>query len=1199
MARCNENLELTRFFDNDNSVGVRLVEHLREGCGRVAPRPYSAFPCLEGEGLNMSSLEIILGRPSNNDVDVFVEPLQQSESKNSRKSRDFKKQKENHTPVNQKICNGAPPLENVEDQSPILITDSRDSDRSSLVHHPKCFTPRISASRKSVDVPPADHLRRLSLKRLSKISCSRRTLLQEFENTVSDADFSPRIFSTPRSSKSINDGQSGLRLNNLSQSSNRAKDEADFCQKSLRGSTSLDWSVIQCMDEKLKAVLACTTNSGETEHDKQNENLPINKECGESQNNNENVFHAAHDVKQICNKVSNSRKADKKIEFDIVSEEAGEEKKKCTDKPSEKEHTTNSTPSEVVIPEANQRKSCMQIAPEPNVEEDRPVSVETCKKNSEEISQEPLNLDCKRKNIIPCCEISTEIKPKDTEPSKKATTCNKNQSYKQPREESLNGCIYAKELSGFGNNEILDLRKRKSNNRYRRSRKRSLADRNILQLSKCNDQEQQQEEHATTIKRFVEIGTIQKQQQEGEVKERNIGDEHILSVPDAFRDSSVNTHAENNIIPNKTLLVDETSTDLVSFKISNTQQTRRARSTKISPNLLKKYLDLPRRISLRKRANALQQSMRSLYTEPNLDEVLATNPSQDADIACVIREPTINLPPVSKRPDTPENMPPLRVESPHHADMSDRPSIISVEMVPLLQPPQEFDTNTRISDSSPNVTDNIAFSDKMNTVTKAKDPESSQDGKNLTIVNKETPSGLLNDSKTVFKKPKTRAPRLKNSKAKYNEVASSAFVEEDEHRTIQVEERREGNTAKKPPHSPNERVNKNVVSAETQSVFKRPRGRPSKSSKATKSKVVLSTNLEQTNNSRNTSLNSSLRRSKRQPVPAKGIYFFANLYTEVMEQKYKNGMRTNRKNAAPKTAKIKKVIQNPNKSLGNSSGTTNSSRQAAVEKRVIKKTAAKKTKLKPVAKVKEVKPQANLSTIPESFHENSVNVSRINLRQKPPVESLNFIFDQLRNNSRLLESDQLTSTVNVFPDQPKEQNMQPRKLRVRLRRLNWNNSDRCVNKCTRPTSPVTSPPTPSSTYTNCSSTASTTSELISWLKNATGNGNPSREVFRDMRISEKSSLSFTEIQGIEYAFYDTDDKTSLGYLRFKPKQSKPKKCAKRYHLNFIVLESNFCISTNSEKISLQPGDMAAIQKGTHYGIDNLTDEKGILMVIKK
>lgn len=182
-------MELTRFFDNDNSVGVRLVEHLRGGCGRVAPRPYSAFQCLEGEGLSMSSLEIILGRPSNNDVDVFVEPLQQTESKYSRKSRDFKKQKKNQTPVNQKIYDGAPPLENVEDQSPILITDSRDTDGSSLVHHPKCFTPRISASRKSVEVPAGDHLRRVILKRLSKVSCSRRTLLQEFENTVSDAEF--------------------------------------------------------------------------------------------------------------------------------------------------------------------------------------------------------------------------------------------------------------------------------------------------------------------------------------------------------------------------------------------------------------------------------------------------------------------------------------------------------------------------------------------------------------------------------------------------------------------------------------------------------------------------------------------------------------------------------------------------------------------------------------------------------------------------------------------------------------------------------------------------------------------------------------------------------------------------------------------------------------------------------------------------
>ncbi|KAI9580185.1 hypothetical protein GQX74_000178 [Glossina fuscipes] len=1147
-ARCNENLELTRFFDNDNSVGVRLAEHLRKDCGRVASRPYIAFPSLEGERLSTSSLEILLGRPSNNDVDVFVEPLQRTESKNAGKSHDLKKQKKHQTRASQKIYmeiyNGAPPIENVENQSPIPITDSRDSDGSSLPHHPKCFTPRTSASRKSIEVPPADHLRRLSLKRLSKISSSRRTLLQEFESTVPDVSFNPRIFSTPRTRKSINDCEDGLSLNNLSESSNRAKDGPDFFKKPIRESTNLDWSAIERMDEQLKAVLACTTNSGETEHDKQNENLPINKKFGESENNSENVFNVVHSVNQICNKVSNSRKSGKELE---VSEEVGKEKKNASSK---KENSAKSTPSEGVISKANQRKSCMQtdanLPPEPNIEEDRPVSVET------------LN-----------------------EPSKEATTCNKNQSYTQPQEESLNGCIYAKELSDFGNNEILDLRKRKSNNR--RSRKRNLVDRIILELP---DQEQQQGEHATTINRYVEVGTVQEQQQEGEVEEISMGDVHILSVPDAFRDFAVNTHSENNGIGNNNLLVDETPADLVSFKDSNTQQTRRARSTKGSPNLLKKYLDLPRRISLRKKANASRQSTRPLYTEPNLNEVLATNTSQHADIACVIREPTTNLPPVPSRSDIPENIPPLRVVSSHHADMSDRFFITSVETAPLLQPPQEFGTNTRVSDSFANVTDNTAFPDELNIITKVKDRGNSQDGKNATIVNKEKPLVSLNDSETVFKKPKARAPRLKNSKTKGNEVTSSAFVEKDKHMTIQLEERREDNETKKPTHPPNGRVNKNVVSAETQSVLKKSREKPPRSSKARKSKMVLSTNLEQTNNS------VSLRRSKRQPVPTKELYFFANMYNEVMERNYKR-MQKRKENTSLKAEKIKNVVQNSNDS--NSSGATNSSRQAAVEKPVIKKTAAKKTKLKLVDAMKE----ANLSTIPESCHENSVNVSHINLRQKPPIESLNFIFDQLRDNSRLSESNQLTSTVNVFPDQPKEQNREPRKLRVRLRRLNWNNRDRCVNNCTTTTSPLSPPSTPSLTYSNSSSTTLATSELISWLKNATGIRNPSREIFRDMRISKKSSLSFNEIQGVEYAFYDTDDKTSLGYLRFKPKQIKPKKCAKRYHLHFIVLESNFCISTNSEKILLKPGDMAAIEKGTHYDIENLTDEKGILMVIKK
>lgn len=59
-------------------------------------------------------------------------------------------------------------------------------------------------------------------------------------------------------------------------------------------------------------------------------------------------------------------------------------------------------------------------------------------------------------------------------------------------------------------------------------------------------------------------------------------------------------------------------------------------------------------------------------------------------------------------------------------------------------------------------------------------------------------------------------------------------------------------------------------------------------------------------------------------------------------------------------------------------------------------------------------------------------------------------------------------------------------------------------------------------------------------------------VFFFFFLATAGKLFFTDLQGIDYAFYDTDDKCSLGYLRFKPLQSKPSKRAKKYHLVNIL-----------------------------------------------
>lgn len=233
--------------------------------------------------------------------------------------------------------------------------------------------------------------------------------------------------------------------------------------------------------------------------------------------------------------------------------------------------------------------------------------------------------------------------------------------------------------------------------------------------------------------------------------------------------------------------------------------------------------------------------------------------------------------------------------------------------------------------------------------------------------------------------------------------------------------------------------------------------------------------------------------------------------------------------------------------------------------------------------------------------------AHLTLTTPPPIDHLNNVFDQLRNSSSVMNSD--------CPPHPTTANelMIPKvkPVRVRIARLKPSRTSSFISKaaistaniCQQTSNSIANITSTSSiSYSSMATSNSSNYELISWLKSVTDTNRVTERneaIFKEMRISAASNLSFTELQGVEYAFYDTEEKASLGYLRFKPRQKKPKKKAKRFHLHFVTLVGHFRITANNEETILSVGDMVAIEKTVYYDIENLTDDVGILMVIKK
>ncbi|XP_053968160.1 uncharacterized protein LOC128869609 [Anastrepha ludens] len=225
--------------------------------------------------------------------------------------------------------------------------------------------------------------------------------------------------------------------------------------------------------------------------------------------------------------------------------------------------------------------------------------------------------------------------------------------------------------------------------------------------------------------------------------------------------------------------------------------------------------------------------------------------------------------------------------------------------------------------------------------------------------------------------------------------------------------------------------------------------------------------------------------------------------------------------------------------------------------------------------------------------ENRIGVlecSRVSLPIPPPLDKLNEMFDQLKNAANN-SSEHTTPTPMSTSDSSSSvtRSSRTRRLRVRLRRLRDNTTSATTSNA--PT------PQPASTSTQAESARD---ELSSWLKNvgylrsATNTGG----LFMDMRTSTAGNLFFTELDGIDYAFYDTQN-SNIGYLRFKPLQSKPLKRTKKYPLQFVVFSGLFSFSTDRDHATLGIGDMVSINIGCRYKIDNLEEDIGIIMVFRQ
>ncbi|XP_039231323.1 uncharacterized protein LOC6536230 isoform X2 [Drosophila yakuba] len=130
------------------------------------------------------------------------------------------------------------------------------------------------------------------------------------------------------------------------------------------------------------------------------------------------------------------------------------------------------------------------------------------------------------------------------------------------------------------------------------------------------------------------------------------------------------------------------------------------------------------------------------------------------------------------------------------------------------------------------------------------------------------------------------------------------------------------------------------------------------------------------------------------------------------------------------------------------------------------------------------------------------------------------------------------------------------------------------------------------------------SQLMHWLRGV-GEAPPSASMSdENASVSPANELIFCQVDGIDYAFYNTKEKAMLGYMRFKPYQKRKMKLAKVHPLKLLVQFGEFNVQTvamgDEEEVQagLRVGDMIEIDTGTRYSIQNAIDKVSVLMCIR-
>ncbi|XP_030562131.1 uncharacterized protein LOC115763639 isoform X3 [Drosophila novamexicana] len=114
----------------------------------------------------------------------------------------------------------------------------------------------------------------------------------------------------------------------------------------------------------------------------------------------------------------------------------------------------------------------------------------------------------------------------------------------------------------------------------------------------------------------------------------------------------------------------------------------------------------------------------------------------------------------------------------------------------------------------------------------------------------------------------------------------------------------------------------------------------------------------------------------------------------------------------------------------------------------------------------------------------------------------------------------------------------------------------------------------------------------------------SEEENNSMRFTSAANLEFSNLDGVEYSFYGTEDKCALGYMRFQPLQQRGMKRNKTNTLRFLALYGEFEVeldngSAEMQRCILKTGDLVEIKMGSRFNITNRLNEISLLIVNRK